>query len=135
VTSGDLERLRSISDGKSLEERLVRACVVNSDPRLPADIDADLIAGIGSKLSELDPQADIILDLTCPICSHRFQVPFFPEDFFLREFDARQSQFEGEVHWLAFNYHWSEEAILSLPMTKRKRYVELINRTLSGEGV
>ena len=36
--------------------------------------------------------------------------------------------------WLAFNYHWSEDAILSLPIKKRKRYIELINTTLCRDG-
>ena len=55
------------------------------------------------------------------------------EDFIFHEISAREQEFEQEVHWMAFNYHWSENTILSLPIKKRKRYVELINRTLSGE--
>jgi hypothetical protein len=135
VTCADLERLRENNGGMSPREKLVRSCVISSQPQLPPEIEDDLLGRISSKLGELDPQADLVLDLACPNCKHRFQVPFFPEDFILREIDAREPQFEREVHWLAFNYHWSEDTILSLSMSKRKRYVELINATLSGDSV
>lgn len=135
VTGEDLLRLRYRGDEMGSPEEVVKSCVVSCEPPLPEKMSDELLAKVGSALSELDPQADLVLDLTCPNCKHRFGAPFFPEDFFLREIDARRSQFEMEVHWLALNYHWSEEAILSLPISRRKRYVELINMTLSGESV
>ena len=143
VTMGDLERLQEqkrrhdaegvTSVGRSLEEGFVRSCVTLSEPNLPDTIGKDLLSRIGTKLGEIDPRGDIVLDLTCPTCGHRFQAPFYPEDFFLRELDARVAQCEREVHWIAFNYHWTEDAIMSLPVNKRKRYVELINKTISGD--
>ena len=135
VTCADIEHLKEYSNGSSLAERLVRSCIISSEPLLPAEIENYFLEMIGSRLSELDPQADLVMDLACPGCKHLFQIPFFPEDFLLKEIDAMEPQFEREVHWLAFNYHWGEEAILSLVLRKRKRYVDLINRTLSGESV
>jgi hypothetical protein len=86
-------------------------------------------------LKQADPLADIVLDLLCPECSHTFQAPFDPEAFFLTELAMRSAKLEQEVHWLAFHYHWSEDAILSLPASRRWRYINLINDTLSsGEG-
>ena len=116
-------------------EQLVTSCILDSNPKLPEKLDDQLLTAISTKLSEIDPKADILLDLTCPNCNYKFQAPFIPEDFLLRELEARKSQFEGEVHWIAFNYHWSEDEILSLPLSKRKKYVDLINRTLSGEAM
>jgi hypothetical protein len=132
VTGDDLLGLGEVGNEMGTPERVVKSCVVNCDPPLPAKMSDELLAKLSSALCELDPQADLLLDLTCPSCKHRFEAPFFPEDFLLREIDARRSQLEMEVHWLAFNYGWSEKAILSLPISKRKRYVELINQTLSG---
>jgi hypothetical protein len=134
VTGVDLSSVIEYDEASAMVQ-LVTSCVLDSTPKLPEKLDDQLLAAISSKLNELDPQADILLDLTCPNCKYRFQAPFFPEDFFLREIDARKSQFEGEVHWIAFNYHWSEDEILALPLSKRKKYVDLINRTLSGENM
>ena len=139
ITGADQEALLLTSDPNqyaNLAEQLVRSCIASSDPALPqTSLTDDFIYIISSKLEEIDPIADVILDLSCPECHHAFKVPFIVEDFIFHEISARQQQFEQEVHWIAFNYHWSENAILSLPIKKRKRYVELINRTLSGEGV
>ncbi len=135
VTGGDLEALASAKDNEDLREMLVRTCILSSKPALPPTLSEKVIAEVSSKLAELDPQADLVLDLACPACHRGFKSPFFVEDFVLREFHSRKSQVEKEVHWIALNYHWNEDEILSLPMTRRKRYVDLINRTLSGEAM
>jgi hypothetical protein len=116
-------------------ERLARSCIVSSHPPLPDKLTGDLLDITSSKLEELDPQADIVLEIRCPGCQHTFQTSFNVEDFIFQEIYSRRKQLEREVHWMAFNYHWNEDSILSLPITKRKRYVELINRTLSGESI
>lgn len=38
-----------------------------------------------------------------------------------------------EVHVLALHYHWSEAEILSLPSSKRARYLALLARHVGGE--
>ena len=137
ITGADQEALLLKNDPTQYAnqtEQLVRSCIVSSDPALPhTSLTDDFLNIISSKLQEIDPMADVILDLSCPECRHAFQAPFIVEDFIFHEISVRQQQFEQEVHWIAFNYHWSENAILALPIKKRKRYVELINRTLSGE--
>jgi hypothetical protein len=135
VAGNDLESAGESPVGADTEEKLVKSCVTFSDPPLPERLPEPLLSAISEKLGELDPQADPQLDLTCPTCAVRFQTPFFAEDFVLREIERIQPQLEKEVHWIAFNYNWAETEILSLPVSKRKRYVELINRTLSGESV
>ena|ERR1700730_9175830 len=120
----------------SKAEQLIRSCIISSDPPLSSDtFNENLLEMISSKLEEIDPRADLILDLECPSCQFSFQTPFKAEDFLFREIDARKQQLEREVHWIAFYYHWSEDAILSLPIRKRKRYVDLINKTLGGEQI
>jgi hypothetical protein len=135
VTGEDLEVIASAAEGEDLSEALVRACILSSEPALPPRLSKELIADLGSKLAELDPQADLVLGLECPTCHRSFKAPFSIEDFLLQEFRSRRSLLEREVHWIAFNYHWSEDEILSLTVRKRKRYVDLINRTLSGDAL
>ena len=116
-------------------EKLVRSCIISSEPALPGKLTDHLLLTVSAKLEELDPQADIVLDAACPVCKHSFQTPFNVEDFIFQEIGMRQKELDREIHWLAFHYHWSEGSILSLPLIRRKKYVELINRTLSGESV
>ncbi|MEP0826313.1 MAG: hypothetical protein HRF40_12580 [Nitrososphaera sp.] len=115
-----------------LAQELARACVVRSEPALPERIPEALLEAIGSRLEEIDPLSDVNLRLLCPECGHSFQAALPVEEFVLRELGVRGHQLEREVHWLAFHYHWSENEILSLPTSKRKRYVELVNATLAG---
>jgi hypothetical protein len=133
VTGADVEALARSEKGVSLAEALVRSCIISSDRPLPSPLPQETIAEVSAKLEEMDPQADILLDLSCPACGHHFKAPFFIDDFILREIRTRTRELEREVHWIAFNYHWSEDDILSLPGSKRSRYVDLINTTLSGE--
>jgi hypothetical protein len=135
VTGADLEALSPSGDQSRLAEELVRSCILSSEPPPPPRLSEGMMAALSAKLEELDPQADIVLDLSCPACRQPFKTPFLIEDFILRELRSRMSQLENEVHWIAFNYHWNEDEILSLPMRRRKRYVDLINRSLSGESL
>jgi hypothetical protein len=135
VTGADLELVASVQDGENPQEQLARICIISSTPPLPEKLSDELILAVSLKLQEIDPQADIVLSITCPKCIQPFQVPLDIEDYFFKEITARLKQLEREIHWIALNYHWSEDAILSLPVSKRKRYIELINASLAGESV
>jgi len=123
------------SDKSVHTEYLVRSCIISSNPPLPKKLADDFILQISEKLEELDPMADIVLDLSCPSCSNSFNASFPVEEFIFQEISTRLHQHDREIHWLAFNYHWDEEKILSLPLQRRKKYVDLINKTLSGEAL
>jgi len=114
-------------------EQLTRQCVIQSNPDLPSNsLDNEFVEKINKEISKVDPFADIILDLKCPECKSSFQQSFDIFDFFLKEMDLRDHNLEKEIHWLAFYYHWTEDAILALPIWKRKRYIHLINDTIGG---
>jgi hypothetical protein len=72
------------------------------------------------KMAALDPQADVLLDLTCPECQAGFVAPFDAGDYVYRELLAGEREFYRQVHSLSFYYHWDEEAILRLPRCKRQ---------------
>ena len=134
LTGADLEAIAPGSS-QSIKEQIARACITSSAPPLPQELPEGLIDAVSVKLQEIDPQADTTLSLTCPACSTPFQAPLDVEAFFFQEMTSRQGQLEEEINWIALNYHWSEEAILLLSAAKRKRYVELINKTVSGANV
>ena len=132
----DQEAILSLDKSSNISQytqHAVKSLILSALPILPNDISNDFLAKVSSKLGELDPQSDIVLNITCPHCNYFFQTAFIVEDFIFQEIAARQRLLEEEVHWLAFHYHWNESEILSLPVRRRKKYVELINRSLSGE--
>jgi hypothetical protein len=122
-----------ISSQNITETNLLHSCILNIDSLgLEKLSDNDFVNFINSTLSNLDPLSDIILTQDCPSCNASFQVPFIIEDFYFKEIRSRKNNLEFEVHWLALNYHWSESEILSLPIAKRRRYVELVNNAIGG---
>ncbi len=132
---GEKQKQYEEEEESELAEKLVRSCIISSEPALPGKLNDHLLLAISGKLGELDPQADIVLDATCSACQRLFQTPFDVEDFIFQEIGMRHRDLDREVHWLAFHYHWSEDSILSLSLVRRKKYIELINRTLSGDSI
>lgn len=82
-------------------------------------------------MAELDPQAEILLNLTCPTCGASFVVPFDTADYFCRELSARGGDLYREVHLLAYHYHWSESEIMAMTRRKRSIYLGLLSEAWS----
>lgn len=134
LTIADQEKLSSEHiDRRSRVQMLARACITRSRPALPKDLPEDLLEAVGTRVGELDPLSNIVLTSACPECGGTFHTSFPVEEFILNELVPTQ-QLDRDVHWLAFHYHWTEKEILSLPATRRKKYIELVNATLEGEG-
>lgn len=95
------------------------------------DTPAELAHTVAGAMTERDPQAEILLDLTCPSCNASFQTNFDVAQYFYRELHRHEHDLYREVHLLAFHYHWSEAAILRLTRRARLLYVELLGETLA----
>jgi hypothetical protein len=87
---------------------------------------ADLSTQIAARIAELDPQAELWLQLTCPRCGHTFPTSLDTADYILRELAERERRMYEEVHQLALAYHWSEADILRMTPRKRKVYLEML---------
>jgi hypothetical protein len=111
-------------------ELLLRGCVerVTLDG-LASSCDAlspSVRSALTAAMADLDPQAELLLDMTCPECGGGFTVPFDTAVFLLRLLDARGDRLLRDVHTLALHYHWSEREIFELPPSRRARYLELL---------
>jgi len=111
------------------EELLLSRCVVAATQE-GAPVDGAALPSavrdrIASRMAELDPQADLLLQLTCPECSHSWRASFDPAAFLLAEVDTWAARLFGEVDRLARAYGWSEPEILALSPVRRRRYLEL----------
>lgn len=128
--SGDLLALDGERDAAAARRRLLERCVRGT----PAPADAASVAAwpesvvsrVEQRMAELDPQAEVLLDVQCPQCGHRSQAPFEIENYLWAELDAWAHQLLHDVHRLASAYGWREPDILALSPQRRRAYLELI---------
>jgi hypothetical protein len=93
----------------------------------PAQLPAALQSSLGSRISELDPQAELNLQMTCPACGITFSSLLDMAQFLGTEMTNRSRSLDREIHTLALAYHWSEAEILSLPLRRRQTYLRLLD--------
>lgn len=118
-----------LGDSNSVD--LLKRCIVSA--RLageecdPGSLPENLFAALRRRMEELDPQAEIKIDLTCPQCSHRWQVLFDIASFLWAEINHWAERTLKTVHKLASAYGWSEHDILNLSPVRRQLYLGLVN--------
>jgi hypothetical protein len=111
------------------EELVLRRCIAQVtavDGEELSSVPDAVLRALPAKMAELDPQAEVLLDLTCPECATRFEVPFDIADYFCRELGSQEREFYRGVHLLSFHYHWEEDTILKLGRRKRQIYLDLL---------
>ena len=123
-TVRDLAAIERESDAEAARVELLRRCITALDG---ADApDAPLLDAISDALGDLVPQADIVLTLDCVACGHQWNSPLDLGAFLWRDLAYRAELLLQDVHVLASAYHWSEAAILAMPSTRRRRYLDKI---------
>jgi hypothetical protein len=78
------------------------------------------------RLADLDPQADMRLDLSCPTCGRGWSIPFDIAAYLWTELDSLAQRLMAEIHELATAYGWSEHDILALSPVRRRHYLALV---------
>ena len=133
--SRDLASVLGCPDATAARDLLVRRCVLEArregnpeggrveDGELPAEV----IAEISRRMSEHDPQAEVLMDFRCPACDHRWQALFDALTFFWAELAAQAGRLLREIHALARAYGWREADILSMSARRRRFYLEMIS--------
>jgi hypothetical protein len=104
-------------EGEDLATRLLGSAVESSTRTLVAE-----------RIAELDPQANISLSLDCAACGHEWESQFDPASFLFREVESYVGRLTNQVHLLARAYAWSEQSILSMGATRRRRYLDLVTQ-------
>jgi hypothetical protein len=125
----DLRAVRECSDVATARRKLAERCVleaVRNGDRVPADALQDpIVEQIALRLSEADPRAEALIDLTCSACRHRWQVVLDIERFLWSKIGVLAKRLLREVHILAQAYGWREADILSLSAVRRQFYLEM----------
>jgi hypothetical protein len=111
-------------------QRLLACCVTDarcegktlSAEELPEDVAQKVV----DQIAAIDPQANILLDLTCPECHQRWREVFDIVSFFWTEIDAWARRILREVNVLARAYGWRESDILALSPVRRQIYLAMV---------
>ena len=127
--SRDLAALAACPDPAAGRVELARRCLLAVErDGVRCELDSlpeAVIEELARQLQALDPQAEVLLDLTCPACDHRWQVTFDVVSFFWSEIAAGAKRLLREVHALARAYGWREAEILAMSTARRRSYLEL----------
>lgn len=127
----DLKAAAEASSSEAIRGLLVERCVLESR-REGEEISAghlpeNVVATLVERLSECDPQAELLIGLECPICRNSWQAIFDVAGFFWKELSAHVRRLLGEVHTIASAYGWREAEILAMSARRRHYYLELIS--------
>ena len=132
ITSYDLMELQPASGSTAqagltiLLARSVIEASHNGNPVPAAALPPEVATAIARGLGELDPQAEVLLDMVCPDCGTQWQALFDIASFLWTELDAWAHRTFIEVHRLAWTYGWREADILALSPQRRQRYLQMI---------
>jgi hypothetical protein len=121
-TSRDLAAVADIDDLARAARVLLERCIVSDAPTLE-DPGRELLA---DAIADLDPQADVVLTLTCPNCAALARETFDVAEFLWIEVCSWAEQTLDDVDALARAYGWPEHEVLALSPWRRQRYVELV---------
>jgi len=127
----DLEVVGQTADADVARAALLARCVTSASKGGvevgPAELPETVTEALAERMAEVDPQADVQMNLMCPACGHHWQAIFDIESFFWTELQSWAQRILSEVHLLACAYGWREKDILDLSAWRRQFYLGLVN--------
>jgi hypothetical protein len=131
-TSADLLTIAGCSHNEApgqLLQRCIDHAVCGETKITVAELPKAIADHVVHYIAQHDPQSEIMLNLTCPVCSHQWAQLFDIMSFFWREIAAKAQRLLQEVHVLASVYGWQEADILSMTALRRHAYLAQIGGT------
>jgi hypothetical protein len=129
--SRDLAAVVSVTDKALAVRQLFERCVIDArhgdSAILPEKLPSLVADAVADRIARAEPQSDIELQITCPVCEHSWVSPFDISTFFWSEIVAAAQGLLRDVHRLALAYGWSEEAILAMSAARRQAYLEMVS--------
>ncbi len=116
----------------SAERQLLARCVLDARTREGSTVELQalpepVLTALNQSMSEADPQAEILLEVSCPACSSVLPAPFDIVSHLWAELDVWARRMLLEVHSLASAYGWSESAILGMSQGRRRAYLDMLD--------
>lgn len=130
LNSFDVAAAASAADVPRARGILLRRCVLEvRQEGTPVDLDAlpeTVSAAVAEAALAADPQAELLLHLTCPACDHRWQALLDIVHILSAEVAVRAQRLLTEVHLLARAYGWHEADILGMSAARRAGYLQRV---------
>lgn len=123
-TSRDLAAVVAAPDASHALREMIARCVIELNP--PNELPDDIVEALSRAMLEADPQAEITLAFSCPVCGHAWEMLFDIVHFFWNEIADQARRVLREIDALARAYGWNEHEILSLSPCRRQSYLELV---------
>jgi hypothetical protein len=128
--SQDLQAASKCSAIESAGIMLIGRCIIQATKdgkQIPfEDIPPFILEEISNRMGEMDPQANIQINLICPSCEHKWSSRFDVALFLWTLIDALARCSLREVHILATSYGWTEKDILGMSRQRRSAYMEIL---------
>jgi hypothetical protein len=126
----DIAEVVSTDDIGRAKTDLLRRCVLEfsskGKERPHAKMPKKVIVALAKRIESLDPQAEITIDLSCPACTHRWDVLFDISSFLWTELNDWAERTLQMIHVLASAYGWTEQEILMLSPVRRQLYLGML---------
>lgn len=120
----DLAAVAALADPRTARRELARR-VLGLTEQEAATLGDDEIAAAASRLAELDPNAELLIELDCPDCGHHWSAPFDVPAFVWSDVDRAARALLLDIVTLARAFGWSETDILRMGRRKRQLYREM----------
>jgi hypothetical protein len=121
-TTADLVAVANEADVGRACEALLERCVLEPPA---AQLSARAREAVGARMAELDPLANVELELACPACGEVGRAAFDVASFVWAELETVAWRALEDVHVLASAYGWREDDVLALTPERRRVYLEL----------
>lgn len=110
-----------------LAQRCLIQATKDETPIASDQLPATVITQLANQILAHDPQAEILIGMSCAACGHNWETLFDILAFFWTELSTQAQRLLQEVHLLARFYGWRETDILSMSAARRQMYLSLIS--------
>ena len=101
---------------------LVASCL---DESQDSNLQGEVVDAISRAMGELDPNANLTIDVACSFCDHCWVQPFDVVALVWEEVSSWAKRTISDVHALAKAYGWSEREILEMTPSRRQIYLNM----------
>ncbi len=129
-TIADLAAASACEEATEARSALLARCIRKASrrevPVPPDDLPDSIVRRLSERLSQLDPGAEILIQLQCTACGQPWSATLEPGEFVWSELSALVRRLLYDVHTLARAYGWTETEILRIGPARRQVYLDLV---------
>ena len=117
--STDVAAAAATGDAEAAERVLLERCAGS------AELSPEERAAVVAAMAEADPLAEVLVDVSCPVCGEDFVADLDIGAFVWADVRSRAQRLLLEVDALARAYGWTEAEVLALGERRRGAYLQL----------